>query len=223
MSKARTLSPSRSNPRKASPAKVARLRDTMARLGDIGGIIFNARTGTLIGGNQRTGVIGKAVPVITERFDTPTKAGTVAVGYVDHKGERFTYREVEWDKQTEMEAIVAANVPVGEWDMDMLEADFDISDLHDWGLDVDAFDEDVTDALDNNGPAQDRDDTEEDQGDAAPTASTQNLFPLGIVVNKVQQLHWQQVKDQLGSARDSEAFIRLLDILKKNPDIIPAP
>lgn len=127
-----TLNPK--NPRRITPAKQKRLADTMERLGDIGGIILNKTTGTLIGGNQRTAVIGEAVPVITERFKKPTKAGTTAIGFVEYEGERFTYREVKWTQEQEKEAIIAANVSAGEWDFEALAMDWKEEPLAKWGL-----------------------------------------------------------------------------------------
>lgn len=125
-----------SNPRSITPAKQKRLADTMERLGDIGGIILNIRTGTLIGGNQRTTVIGEVEPVIEKRFKKPNATGTIAYGYVEHGGERFSYREVDWPEELEREAIIAANVEAGSWDLDKLYADWDKGLLKKWGLEL---------------------------------------------------------------------------------------
>jgi hypothetical protein len=37
-----------------------------------------------------------------------------------------------------------------------------------------------------------------------------NLFPLGIVLNKVQHLEWEQIKDRLKEQRDTDAFLKLM-------------
>lgn len=89
----------------------------MDAFGDISGIVFNRRSGNVIGGTQRSRNLDENSKVtVTKRFATPTKRGTVATGYVLHKGERFSYREVDWSEETETAAMLAANENAGEWD-----------------------------------------------------------------------------------------------------------
>lgn len=105
------------NPRIITDAKLNQLRRSMQKFGDISGIVFNRRDGVVYGGTQRTKNLDEtARVVITQKFDKPTAAGTVAAGYVEQDGERFSYREVDWDPHTAEAAGIAANKGAGEWD-----------------------------------------------------------------------------------------------------------
>src|SRR5690606_12975424 len=77
----------------------------------------------------------------TERLDRPNEQGTVALGYIDWHGERWTYREVDWSEQDEKAANIAANKHGGEWDMPEL-VDL-LAELHGAGYDLEltGFDE----------------------------------------------------------------------------------
>jgi hypothetical protein len=125
------------NPRSITAAKVTQLGKSMTAFGDISGIVFNNRSGVVIGGTQRTKNLPKTAKVrITKTYAKPTAKGTVAVGYVEHEGERFNYREVSWDENTQEAAMIAANKSAGEWDKTKLtdsmrklgsfDADFDL-------------------------------------------------------------------------------------------------
>jgi hypothetical protein len=107
------------NPRKISPEVLEALKKSLKTFGDLGGIVFNRKTGNLVGGHQRLEVFraGGAMPVpIVERQQKRDTQGTVAVGYVTFEGSQYRYREVEWDKQTETAAMLAANKFSGEWE-----------------------------------------------------------------------------------------------------------
>lgn len=47
------LAPADYNPRKIGPKAMAGLKASLARFGELGGIVFNKRTGHLVGGHQR--------------------------------------------------------------------------------------------------------------------------------------------------------------------------
>jgi len=140
------LAPNPKNPRKISDAKLEQLKKALVEFGDLSGIVFNRRTGQLVGGHQRSKVLDSgAEVVIAKSYPKPTKTGTVAEGYVtDYTGERYAYREVDWDKHREMAANVAANKGAGEWDLPELTtwlkelASFDV----DFDLDLTMFDKD---------------------------------------------------------------------------------
>lgn len=105
------------NPRSITDAKVAQLAKSMDAFGDISGIVFNRRDGIVYGGTQRTKNLSRNAKVrITKTYAKPTDKGTVAVGYVEHNGERFSYREVDWDADTADAAMIAANKSAGNWD-----------------------------------------------------------------------------------------------------------
>jgi hypothetical protein len=118
----------------------------MQAYGDLSGVVFNRRTGNLVGGTQRSKKFDKTAEVIvTKRFAKPTKVGTVALGYIKFKGERFSYREVSWDKHKEMAASIAANNNAGDWDMPELNlqlhelSSFDV----DYDLELTMLDDDL--------------------------------------------------------------------------------
>ena len=107
------------NPRKISDHQYSALLESIDKFGDISGIVFNRKTGNLVGGHQRIKAfkeIGTDKVVITEQLNEPNSRGTVARGYVINGDEKFTYREVEWTMEWEKMANVAANKIQGEWD-----------------------------------------------------------------------------------------------------------
>jgi len=113
------LNPHPGNPRKISDPKLKMLEKSLKEFGDLSGIVFNKTTGRLVGGHQRLKVLPSNSKIV---MDTETH-GHVIIG-----GERFQYREVEWDELKEKAANIAANKHGGE---------FDLSGLSDWLLDLD--------------------------------------------------------------------------------------
>lgn len=137
--KVKDLRPNAKNPRKISDAKLENLKKSLAKFGDLSGFVYNRRSKTLVSGHQRQ----KSLPAdakihIEVKHDVPTKAMTVAEGYVLIEGERFKYREVDADPTWEMEALLAANKHSGEWDKDLLK--LAIADLPDLDLNLAGFD-----------------------------------------------------------------------------------
>lgn len=131
------------NPRTVRDEKLSVLKRTLAEFGDLSGIIFNRRTGQLVGGHQRTKIVPPNTPVvITRKFEKPTKRGTVAEGYIVISGERHKYREVDWDATKEKAGNLAANKGVGEWDVEAV-SDW-LREIDEFGFDLDLtlFDED---------------------------------------------------------------------------------
>jgi len=107
------------NPRKMSASKERILGKTIDAFGDLSGIVYNRRNKQLGGGHMRTIFVSGEI-VITATHNKPTAKGTVAVGYVEHDGEQWAYREVDWDEQTHAAAAIAANKGGGEWDYAVL-------------------------------------------------------------------------------------------------------
>jgi len=66
------------------------------------------------------------------------------LGYKDIPDTWITLAD-DWTVEQRNEFVIKDNVGFGEWDWEMLQSDFDLSDLEDWGLDVPAFetDEDI--------------------------------------------------------------------------------
>lgn len=138
------LNPNPKNPRKITDKKLKALKAGLDEFGDLGGIVFNRRSGQLIGGHQRVKALdldaAKIEPILD--YDPPTRTGTVMEGYVHLNGERFSYREVDWDDAREKSANIAANKGAGEWDMAQLTEWFRDLDGLKWNLDLTMFDED---------------------------------------------------------------------------------
>lgn len=118
------------NPRKMGKEEFQLLAASLKEFGDLSGIVLNVKTGELVGGNQRTNFFkdpeSGAKLVVTERFETPSPTGTVAIGHVLYNGERYSYREVDWDEKREERANVLANKVSGTWDFDILANAFDV-------------------------------------------------------------------------------------------------
>lgn len=118
-----SLTPAPWNPRTISTHDFEALKKSILRFGDLSGIVKNIYTGNLVGGHQRLEAFKQTVNpkiVIAERFDKPTRAQTVALGYVIIEGERFGYREVAWPLEYEKAANIAANRIQGEFNTDQL-------------------------------------------------------------------------------------------------------
>lgn len=112
------LKPAGYNPRKISKEKLAALKKSLEKFGDLSGIVFNIRTQTLIGGHQRAKNLDPSWPIVKEPQTDQT--GTVAAGYIETPSGRLTYREVDWPEAKEKQANIAANKHGGEWDQELL-------------------------------------------------------------------------------------------------------
>lgn len=104
------LKPSPDNPRVVGVRELDGLTESLKRFGDISGIVWNKRSGSLVAGHQR-------VRVLTERFGEAAvfdeAAGTLTVGK-----QVYPVRVVDWDEETARAAMIAANSPYlsGAWD-----------------------------------------------------------------------------------------------------------
>lgn len=111
------------NPRIIKDREFQKLKKLLKEFGDLGLIVKNVETGTLVGGNQRLAAFrefdGPKGVQILERFDPALKDGTVAVGRVIVDGTGYGYREVRWTKAKETAAIYAANHEFAQNDPDM--------------------------------------------------------------------------------------------------------
>ena len=102
------------NPRKFTDKGLKDLQKSLERLGDANIITINADN-TILGGHARATVMNQ-------------------LGYeeVDVK-----VPDTLLDEKAIEEIVVRLNAnTAGEWDLDMLEAEFDLDELHEWGLDV---------------------------------------------------------------------------------------
>lgn len=112
------LTPSSMNPRKISDRRAAELAKSMREFGDLSGIVFNVRTGRLIGGHQRIKNLDPSWK-ITKR-QAKDNVGTVAVGSISTPWGEWSYREVDWAEKKELTANIAANNQGGEFDLPKL-------------------------------------------------------------------------------------------------------
>jgi hypothetical protein len=126
------------NPRIISENKLKALKKSVDKFGDLSGFVFNIKTNRLVSGHQRTKTLPPNSTIKKEiKHEVPTSCGTVAEGYVLVGQERFKYREVEWDEQTEVEALLAANKHGGSWDNELLRLTF--ADFPNLDIDVAGF------------------------------------------------------------------------------------
>ncbi|KKU25466.1 MAG: methylase N-4/N-6 protein, partial [Microgenomates group bacterium GW2011_GWA2_46_16] len=115
------LKPADYNPRTITDEQMERLKKSLAEFGDLSGIVFNRRTGNLVGGHQRLKCLPPDAKIEKKDLKAKTKTGTIAQGFIIFDGgEKHTYREVDWDEATEKTANIAANKHGGEWDDDKL-------------------------------------------------------------------------------------------------------
>lgn len=108
--KVRDLKPAPYNPRQLTDEQRAQLAESMRKFGDLSGVVFNVRSGKLIGGHQRKVHLPPEAAInVTTRLKKPNAQGTIAVGYINAWGEDWKYREVDVDPVTEALMNVAAN------------------------------------------------------------------------------------------------------------------
>lgn len=158
------------NPRTISKQDFASLKKSITEFGDLSGVVLNVTTNQLVGGHQRVEAfkaLGKDARVeIAQRLQTPTKAGTIAIGFVMLNGERYGYREVQWDLTRELAANIAANRISGQFDVDLLaEVTYQIQQENPDLLELTGQTEDEINKLMKQAGVLDDDDTNQDHED----------------------------------------------------------
>ncbi len=113
------------NPRTITKYDAEVLANGLDKYGSLDGIVFNTALNMLVGGHQRVATfrrMGARENVIyTQRFETPTRTGTVALGYIEYNGEYFPYREVSWPAEAHnLVATILANKAGGDWELEGL-------------------------------------------------------------------------------------------------------
>lgn len=119
------------NPRK--DVDFERLKNSMNKFGDLGGIVYNRTLGELVTGNQRGEILKNGI-ITKKELKEGLNDGTVAMGEIDWNGMRFNYREVEWDLDKHREAVLIANTHAGKWDTKELKASWNDLPLKDLGI-----------------------------------------------------------------------------------------
>lgn len=107
------LQPHPENPRTMTKEAKAGLRSSIENFGDLSGITWNLRNGKLVCGHQRVNELKAlgAKCVSDEGFSWLELPA----------GERFKIRDVDWDEETHLAAMVAANNEAiqGDWTNDV--------------------------------------------------------------------------------------------------------
>ncbi len=129
------------NPRQITDARFEKLEEYLEEYGDLSGVVYNTNPEcvSLIGGHQRLRVFRKkkGKPVILQTFSPPQKDGTTAAGYIElPNGQRYTYREVFWEKAKADAATIIANGEFGQWDSERLATyfEFEPQELEEFGV-----------------------------------------------------------------------------------------
>jgi len=127
------------NPRTITKQQYGNLEAWLDELGDLSGIVHDLNSDEIPAGNQRSRVFGiirdQGNIVITEALDEPTRQGTVARGYIEWHGERYSYRQVRWTPRQCEKANIIANKAGGEFEWETLANEFEFDDLIEWGFD----------------------------------------------------------------------------------------
>ena len=111
------LKPAPYNPRKSNEKQEKKLQESLTKFGVVEPIIFNKKTGYIVGGHFRVRELKK-----------------------------LGYKEVECvivdlSEEDEKELNIRLNANTGEWEWDTLANEWDVEQLTEWGLDIPNFDE----------------------------------------------------------------------------------
>jgi hypothetical protein len=99
------VNPDPKNPRTIDPTLKAELGRFQKEFGDLGGIVYNRRTGQLVGGHQRLSNLPKNAVI---DWSAPNDDGEIW-GMVRGKGHEWAVRAVDWDLETQRRACIVAN------------------------------------------------------------------------------------------------------------------
>jgi len=106
------LKPAKYNPRKSTQKQEENLKASLTKFGVVEPIVFNEKTGNIVGGHFRIRELKK----------------------LGHKEVDCVI--VDLDEQDEKELNIRLNANTGEWDWDMLANEWDSEQLEEWGLDI---------------------------------------------------------------------------------------
>ncbi len=124
------------NPRVITEHEFYLLKEHLEQLGDLSGVVYCRNNQAYVGGNQRSEVFNGSKIEIVEMFIPATDTKTVALGFIHYRGEKYAYREVEFDKSEFNQACIVANSAGGKWDWDRLANEWDAEILNEWGLET---------------------------------------------------------------------------------------
>ena len=106
------LKPAPYNPRKSNEEQEANLKKSLEKFGVVEPIVFNKQTGYIVGGHFRIRELKK-------------------LGYKE-----VDCVIVDLNEDDEKELNIRLNANTGEWNWEMLQAEWDLTELEEWGLDV---------------------------------------------------------------------------------------
>lgn len=106
------LTPAPYNPRQSTAKQEKQLKTSLEKFGVVEPIIFNKRTGYIVGGHFRVRELKK-------------------LGYKE-----IECVIVDLDEEDEKELNIRLNANTGEWDWDMLANEWDSEQLVEWGMDL---------------------------------------------------------------------------------------
>jgi hypothetical protein len=117
LKKLKDLKPNPLNPRKSSVTQDENLKKSLEKFGVVEPIVFNKRSGYIVGGHFRVRELKK-----------------------------LGYKEVECvivdlNEQDEKELLIRLNANTGDWDTDLLLQDWGSDPLSEWGVNMQKFDE----------------------------------------------------------------------------------
>lgn len=222
------LTPNPRNPRKITKEQFAKLKHAIETFGDISGVVFNERTGHLVGGHMRLETFKQlgGEPVIEETYETPTSKRTVARGYVLLDDEKFTYRRVDWSEDVEKAAMIAANAAGGDFDNDLLaEHIYEITQLENSAelLELtNVTDADIKKLLKSVAGDDDEDGkADDDSGDKLEfklTREQREVVELAIshIIN-----HREMAAEEQGSQNGSALYYMARDYIDRQTDLTP--
>jgi hypothetical protein len=127
------------NPRKITGSQIERLESDLNKFGDLSGVVYCQNNKAYIGGNQRSKIFDGSDITILERFEKHQTDKTVAVGFINWNGNKYSYREVQFTKEEFREACIVANNDGGSFDWDILAREWDKIDLSSYNLDISEF------------------------------------------------------------------------------------
>ena len=125
------------NPRKISGSQKEQLESHLLKFGDLGGVVYCRNNKAYVGGNQRSTIFEGATITYIKPPTLPAK--TVAMGFIQWKGNLYSYREVEFTGEEFREACIAANNDGGEWDEEVFKQLWSKEELEQFGLNPDEF------------------------------------------------------------------------------------
>jgi hypothetical protein len=124
------------NPRKITNSEIEQLERHLTKFGDLSGVVYCRFNEAFVGGNQRSKIFDGCKVTITENYDQVQPDKTVSRGFIEYKGNRYVYREVEFTEEEFREACIAANNDGGKWDFGVLAQEWTKEELTDFGFDI---------------------------------------------------------------------------------------